>query len=157
MFLKFIIVFLVSMVPLIELRGAVPIGVGFGLPEWAVSIVAMFGNFIPVPLIFIYARRFLEWGEKVKWKKFAKFCKWCLKKGEKGGKKLQKKAGDSIYVALALFVGVPFPGTGAWTGTLAASMLNLDKKKTYISVACGLIMACSIMLLVSFGLFKVIA
>lgn len=145
------------MVPLIELRGAVPIGVGFGLPEWAVSIVAMFGNFIPVPLIFIYARRFLEWGEKVKWKKFAKFCKWCLKKGEKGGKKLQKKAGDSIYVALALFVGVPFPGTGAWTGTLAASMLNLDKKKTYISVACGLIMACSIMLLVSFGLFKVIA
>lgn len=156
MLLKFIIVFLVSMVPLIELRGAVPIGVGFGLPEWAVSIVAMFGNFIPVPLIFIYARRFLEWGEKVKWKKFAKFCKWCLKKGEKGGKKLQKKAGDSIYVALALFVGVPFPGTGAWTGTLAASMLNLDKKKTYISVACGLLLACVIMTLLSLGIFKII-
>lgn len=144
------------MVPLIELRGAVPIGVGFGLPEWLVCIIAMFGNFIPVPFIFFFARRFLEWGSTWKWKSGKKFCKWCLKKGEKGGEKLLKKAGNSIYVALALFVGIPLPGTGAWTGTLAASMLNLDRKKTMISIACGLIMACTIMLLISLGLFKVI-
>ncbi len=156
MFLKYIVVFLVSMVPLIELRGAVPIGVGFGLPEWAVSIVAMFGNFIPVPFIFFFARRFLEWGTTWKWKKGKKFCKWCLKKGEKGGEKLLKKAGNSIYIALALFVGIPVPGTGAWTGTLAASMLDLNRRKTFIAVGCGLVMACAIMLLVSLGLFKVI-
>lgn len=156
MFLKFLAVFFVSMVPLIELRGAVPIGVGFGLPEWAVCIVAMFGNFIPVPFIFFFARRVLEWGSNLKWKKGSKFCKWCLKKGEKGGKKLQKKAGNSIYPALALFVGIPFPGTGAWTGTLAASMLDLDRRKTFISVACGLILACTIMVLLSLGLFKVV-
>jgi len=83
MFLKLIIVFLVSMVPLIELRGAVPIGVGFGIPEWLVCIIAMIGNFIPVPFIFVFARRFLEWGSERKWKSFSKLCKWCLKKGEK--------------------------------------------------------------------------
>ena len=144
------------MVPLIELRGAVPIGVGFGLPEWLVCIVAMVGNFIPVPFIFFFARHFLEWGSGIKWKHLSKFCKWCLKKGEKGGKKLQKKTGNSIYLALALFVGIPLPGTGAWTGTLAASMLNLDRRKSLIAVTCGLVLACSIMLVISLGLFRVI-
>ena len=155
MITKYIIVFLVSMVPLIELRGAVPIGVGMGLPEWSIPLVALFGNFLPVPFIILYARRFLEWGATWKWKAGRKFCKWCLKKGEKGGKKLTKKAGDSIYFALALFVGIPFPGTGAWTGTLAASMLDLDKKKTVISVSAGLLIACAIMTAISLGLFKI--
>lgn len=156
MFLKILTVFLVAMVPLIELRGATPIGVGFGLPEWAVFLIATIGNFVPVPFIFKYARRFLEWGSTWKWKKGNKFCKWCLKKGEKGGKKLEKKAGDSIYLALILFVGIPLPGTGAWTGTLAASMLNLDKKKTLFSIGCGLVLACVIMTILSLGVFKVI-
>jgi uncharacterized membrane protein len=156
MILKFILVFLVSMVPLIELRGAVPIGVGMGLPEWAVLIVSLIGNMLPVPFIFLFARRFLEWGSTWKWKKGQKFCKWCLKKGEKGGKKLLQKTGNSIYLALALFVGIPVPGTGAWTGTLAASMLNLDRRKTIISVGCGLILAGTIMMLLSLGLFKII-
>lgn len=155
MFLKILAVFFVSMVPLIELRGAVPIGVGFGLPEWLVFIIAMIGNFIPVPFIFLYARRFLEWGSTWKWKKGNKFCKWCLKKGEKGGKKLLKKAGNNTYTALALFVGIPFPGTGAWTGTLAASMLNLDRRKSLISVACGLLLAGAIMMLLSLGIFNI--
>ena len=156
MLLKVLIVFLVSMVPLIELRGATPIGVGFGIPEWAVFLIAIIGNFVPVPFIFKYARRFLEWGSTWKWKKGNKFCKWYLKKGEKGGKKLEKKAGDSIYLALILFVGIPLPGTGAWTGTLAASMLNLDKKKTLFSIGCGLVLACVIMTILSLGVFKVI-
>lgn len=155
MLLKILAVFLISMVPLVELRGSVPIGVGFGIPEWAVCIIAMIGNFVPVPFIFIFARRVLEWGAEWKWKSFRKFCKFCLKKGEKGGKKLQKKTGNSIYLALTLFVGIPCPGTGAWVGTLAASMLNLDRKKSMISVACGLALACTIMILLSLGLFKI--
>lgn len=154
MFLKILAVFFVSMVPLIELRGAVPIGVGFGLPEWLVFMIAIVGNFIPVPFIFTFARRFLEWGSNWKWKKGKKICKWCLKKGEKGGKKLEKKAGDSIYLALALFVGIPLPGTGAWTGALAASMLNYDRKKSLISIAAGLVLACIIMTLLSLGIFS---
>ena len=156
MFLKLITILFVSMVPLIELRGAVPIGVGFGVPEWIVLLVAVIGNFIPVPFIFKYARRFLEWGSTWHWKPGKKFCKWCLKKGEKGGKKLEEKTGDSIYLALMFFVGIPLPGTGAWTGTLAASMLNLDKKKSLVSIACGLVLACVIMTLLSLGVFKVI-
>ena len=142
------------MVPIIELRGAVPIGVGMGLPEWAVLLVALFGNLLPVPFIFFFARKLLEWGANLKWKKAQKFCTWCLKKGEKGGEKLQKKAGNNIYLALALFVGIPIPGTGAWTGTLAASMLNLDRQKTIVAVATGLVLAGTIMSVISLGLFK---
>jgi len=144
------------MVPIVELRGAVPIGIGMGLPEWAVLIIALFGNLIPVPFIFSFVHRLLEWGTTWKWKKAQKFCNWCLKKGEKGGKKLQKKAGDNIYLALALFVGIPVPGTGAWTGTLAASMLNLDRRKTVVAVATGLVLAGLIMSILSLGLFKLI-
>ncbi|MBR1801642.1 small multi-drug export protein [Candidatus Saccharibacteria bacterium] len=156
MFLKFILVFLVSMVPLIELRGAVPIGVGMDLPEWAVLLVAIIGNLLPVPFIFFFARKFLEWGATWKWKTGKKFCQWCLKKGEKGGEKLLKKAGNNIYLALALFVGIPVPGTGAWTGTLAASMLNLDRQKTIVAVSTGLVLAASIMMFISLGVFSFI-
>ena len=145
------------MVPIIELRGAVPIGVGMGLPEWAVLLTALFGNLLPVPFIFFFARRVLEWGATWKWEKAQNFCKWCLKKGEKGGKKLQEKAGNNIYLALALFVGIPVPGTGAWTGTLAASMLNLDRRKTIVAVSTGLVLAGLIMSILSLGLFKFIS
>ena len=156
MILKFLTVFLVSMVPLIELRGAVPIGVGLGLPEWAVLIIAIFGNLLPVPFIFFFAHRLLRWGKNCKIKLFKRFCIFCLEKGEKGGEKLQKKAGDNTYLALALFVGIPVPGTGAWTGTLAASMLNLDRRKTIVAVSTGLVLAGTIMSIISLGLFKFI-
>ena len=156
MILKFLTVFLVSMVPLIELRGAVPIGVGLGLPEWAVLIIAIFGNLLPVPFIFFFAHRLLNWGKNCKIKLFKRFCIFCLEKGEKGGEKLQKKAGDNTYLALALFVGIPVPGTGAWTGTLAASMLNLDRRKTIVAVSTGLVLAGTIMSIISLGLFKFI-
>ena len=156
MFWNLVLIFLVSMVPLIELRGAVPIGVGMGVPEWLVFVVAMVGNFVPVPLIFRFARRFLAWGASWKWKVGRKFCEWCLKKGEKAGEKMTKKTGNSIYVALALFVGIPVPGTGAWTGTLAASMLNLDERKTMLSILMGLLLAGGIMMLISMGVFSFI-
>lgn len=140
------------MVPLIELRGAVPIAVTMGLPEIPSLIIAIIGNMIPVPFIFLFARRILVWGKDKKY--IGKFFTWCLKKGEKGGKKLQKKAGQSVYFALFLFVGIPVPGTGAWTGTLAASILDLDFKKTTIAVLSGVLLAGCIMLAISCGVFS---
>lgn len=157
MFWKILIILAISMIPLVELRGAIPIAVGMdlGLPEWLVLITAIVGNIIPVPFIFLFARKFLEWGSKREWKPIRKFCNFCLKKGEKGGEKLLKKAGShGTYFALFLFVAIPIPGTGAWTGTLAASILNLDFKKTMFSIVTGILVAGLIMLLVSLGLFK---
>ena len=129
---KYLIVFLISMVPLIELRGAIPYAVGFGLPIVPSIIVSVIGNMLPVPFIFLFARRILEWGKDKKY--IGKFFTWCLEKGEKGGRKLEEKAGRGLYVALLLFVGIPLPGTGAWTGTLAASILDMDFKKSVLFV-----------------------
>ena len=151
---KFLFFLLVSMLPLIELRGAIPIAAGFGLPEIPALLIAMLGNMLPMPLVFIFAQDFLRWGSERKHLK--KFCKWLTRKGHRAGKKLQAKNSASIYLALLLFVGVPFPGTGAWTGTLAASFLNLDFKKTMVATTCGTLLAGLIMLGVSFGLFELI-
>lgn len=155
---KILIVLVISMIPLIELRGAIPVAIGMdlGLPEWLVLLIAIFGNIIPVPIIYLFARKVLEWGSNVKWKPFKNFCNFCLKKGEKAGQKLLKKAKSGVYFALFLFVAIPIPGTGAWTGTLAASILNLDFKKTVIAIIAGILVAGLIMLTVSLGLFKVL-
>ena len=88
---KYLIVFLISMVPLIELRGAIPYAVIFELPIVPSIIVAMVGNMLPVPFIFLFARKFLIWGQEKKY--IGGFCHWCLEKGEKGGRKLEEKAG----------------------------------------------------------------
>ena len=135
----YIITLLVSMVPLVELRGAIPIGVGMGVPLWWAIAISMVGNMIPVPIIFFFARRVLEWGADKP--VIGKFFTWCLNKDKKGGEKLQAKAGKGMFWALLLFVGIPLPGTGAWTGTLAASMLDLDFKKSVIAILCGCALA----------------
>lgn len=153
MFLKYLIVFLISMVPLIELRGAIPYAVGFKLPLLPSYIIAILGNMLPVPFIFFFARKILEWGNDKKFTK--KFFTFCLEKGNKGGKKLQEKAGRNVYLALFLFVGIPLPGTGAWTGTLAASLLNLDFKKSVLAIMGGVVLAGIIMGLVSLGVFNI--
>lgn len=142
------------MVPLIELRGAIPYAVGFGLPIVPSIIVSVLGNMLPVPFIFLFARRILDWGKDKK--VIGGFCRWCLEKGEKGGRKLEAKAGAGLYVALLLFVGIPLPGTGAWTGTLAASILNMDFKKSTLAVVGGVLLAGAIMLLGSLGVFGAI-
>ena len=156
---KYLIVFLISMVPLIELRGAIPYAVGFGLPIVPSIIVSVLGNMMPVPFIFLFARRILEWGKDKKY--IGGFFTWCLEKGEKGGRKkggrkLEAKAGAGLYVALLLFVGIPLPGTGAWTGTLAASILDMDFKKSVLYVLLGVLLAGAIMLLASLGVFGAI-
>ena len=148
---KYIIVFLISMLPLVELRGAIPYAVGFSLPMLPSCIVAVVGNMLPVPFIFLFARKVLVWGRDRKLT--GAFCRWCLAKGEKGGEKLLSKAGRGLYVALLLFVGIPLPGTGAWTGTLAASFLNLDFRKSVVAVLAGVLLAGVIMLTASLGVF----
>ena len=158
MFKKYILVFLVSMIPLIELRGAVPIGLsnlwGDPISILPLYLICIIGNMLPVPFIFFFARKVLIWGADKKF--IGRFFKFCLAKGEKGGKKLQEKAGRGLYWALFIFVGIPLPGTGAWTGTLAASLLDMDFKKSSIAVMAGVILAGIIMGLASAGVFGAI-
>ena len=152
---KYLLAFLVSMVPLIELRGGVPIATAMGIDFWPALIVCVIGNMLPVPIIYFFARKVLVWGADKKY--IGKFFRFCLEKGERGGQKLVKAAGrGGLFVALLLFVGIPLPGTGAWTGTLAASFLNMGIKSTALSVSLGVIMAGIIMGLVSVGAFSII-
>ena len=151
---KYFWVLLISMLPLVEIRGAVPYAVGMDLPLVPSIIVAVIGNMIPVPFIFLFARRVLEWGKDKK--VIGRFFTWCLQKGEKGGRKLEEKAGKGLYWALFLFVGIPVPGTGAWTGMLAASILNMDFKKSTLAALGGVLLAGAIMLAASLGVFGAI-
>lgn len=154
MFIHYLIIFFISMFPLIELRGAIPYAVGFDLPLVPSYIICILGNMLPVPIIFLFARKVLEWGADKP--VIGKFFTFCLEKGHKGGIKLQEKAGKGLFVALLLFVGIPVPGTGAWTGTLAASLLDMDFKSSVIAVLLGVVLAGVIMGLLSAGLFGAI-
>lgn len=151
---KYLAVFFVSMVPVVELRGAIPIGIGMGLPMLPTYVVAVIGNMLPVPFIYLFARKFLIWGcDKPL---IGGICRFFIVKGEKGGRKLEAKAGRGLTVALLLFVGIPLPGTGAWTGTLAASFLNMGIKTTSLAVSCGVVIAGIIMGVASTGVLSVI-
>ena len=147
--IDYLVVFFVSMVPLIELRGAIPISQIRHLPIIQSYIIAIIGNMLPVPIIYLFARKVLEWGADKPL--IGGFFSWCLEKGEKGGKKLQQKAGRGLFLALLLFVGIPLPGTGAWMGTLAASILDMDFKSTVVAVMLGVLLAGVIMMVLSFA------
>ena len=147
---KYLSIFFISMVPLIELRAAVPIALGMDLPVIPSYIVCILVNMLPVPIIYLFARKVLEWGADKP--VVGKFFTFCLEKGHKGGEKLKEKAGRGLFVALLLFVGIPLPGTGAWTGTLAASLLDMDFKSSVIAVLFGVVLAGIIMGLASAGL-----
>jgi uncharacterized membrane protein len=138
MLTKCLIAFLISMVPLIEIRGAIAYALIAGVPAYIAYPVCIVGNMLPVPVIFFLARKVLEWGKDKKF--IGKFFTFCLEKGHKGGEKL--KAGKmGVYIALFLFVGIPLPGTGAWTGTLAASILDMDFKKSSAAIMGGVVLA----------------
>ena len=155
MFIHYLICFLISMVPLIELRGAMVYAVGFGLPEIPALIVCVIGNMLPVPIIYFFARKVLLWGADKKY--IGKFFTFCLEKGERAGQKLAKTAGrGGLFIALMLFVGIPLPGTGAWTGTLGASFLKMGIRSTTLAVSLGVIIAGIIMTLLSHGVFSFI-
>lgn len=142
--IKYIIIFFVSMVPIVELRGAIPIAESLDLNIFLYYPIAILGNMLPVPIIYLFARKVLEWGKDKKI--IGKFFTWCLEKGEKGGEKLKQTAGNSgIFWALLIFVGIPLPGTGAWTGTLAASFLKIDFKTSVTAITFGVLLAGLIM------------
>ena len=139
----YLIVFFISMVPIVEIRGAVPVAVANDLNLFWTYVICILGNMLPVPIIYLFARKVLVWGSDKKF--IGRFFSFCLEKGEKGGRKLEANAGNGMFVALMLFVGIPLPGTGAWTGTLAASILDLGFKKSVIAVMCGVVIAGIIM------------
>ena len=142
--MNYIITFFISMIPLVELRGAVPYAISSGIPLWQALLIGVIGNMLPVPIIFFFARHILEWGKEKP--VIGNFFTWCLNKGHRGGQKLEEAAGDKgIFWALLLFVGIPLPGTGAWTGTLAASILDWDFKRSVLAVMLGVILAGLIM------------
>ena len=155
MLIKYLLIFLVSMVPLIELRGAIIMAVGMDLPYWNALAICVLGNMLPVPVIYFFARKVLLWGKDKQY--IGKFFTFCLEKGEKAGQALVKRTGrGGLFIALLLFVGIPLPGTGAWTGTLGASFLNMGFKSTVVSVCLGVILAGCIMGLASTGVFSII-
>ena len=136
---NYLLVFFISMFPIIELRGAIPVGLGMGLPVLPTYLICVVGNMLPVPFIYLFARKFL-------------FCRFCIVKGEKGGRALEAKAGKGLVVALLFFVGIPLPGTGAWTGTLAGSILDMKFKDVLIACMGGVLLAGVIMGAASAGL-----
>ena len=141
------------MVPIIELRGAMVYAVGYELPYLPALAVCVLGNMLPVPFIYFFARKFLLWGKDKKY--IGKLCCFFLEKGEKAGQKLVKTTGrGGLFLALLLFVGIPLPGTGAWTGTLGASFLNMGIKNTALAVSLGVVLAGIIMAVVSTGVFS---
>ena len=154
MLYKYLLIFLVSMVPVVELRGAIPIAVGWGLDYWTSLVVCVIGNMLPVPFIYFFARKVLHWGAEKKYTR--KFFRFCLEKGEAAGHSLMEKTGrGGLFVALMLFVGIPVPGTGAWTGALAASFLKMGIRDTAASVSLGVVIAGIIMGVTSHTAFHV--
>ena len=145
MFLDYLKIFFMSMVPVVELRGAVVYSQYLGLPVVPSYVVCIIGNMIPVPFIYYFLRKLLHFGES----KLVtyKVCHWILEKGERAGRKLSARSGRwGLFIALILFVGIPIPGTGAWTGTLGASILDMGIKLTSLAVLLGLLMAGIIMM-----------
>ena len=147
-------IFFISMVPLIELRGAIPVSQAMQLPVIPSYIVCIVANMLPVPIIYLFARKFLEWGQYKKY--IGGICRFFLVKGTAAGEKLQSKVGRGLFIALLLFVGIPLPGTGAWTGTLAARLLDMKFRDTVIAVMLGVLLAGLIMMAGSLGLFAAI-
>ena len=146
---NYLLIFLISMVPIIELRGAIPIGLGMGLPVLPTYLLCVLGNMLPVPFIYLFARKFLIWGYHKPL--IGPICRFCINKGEKGGRALEAKAGKGLTVALLLFVGIPLPGTGAWTGALIAAVLNMRLKRAVPVIFLGVVIAGCIITLLTHG------
>ncbi|MEG0911375.1 MAG: small multi-drug export protein [Ruthenibacterium sp.] len=149
-------IFIIAMVPIVELRGAVPVGVAAGLPLIPVYIVSVLGNMLPVPFILLFAKKVLLWC--CTWNgALGRFFQKIHEKGMKAGDKMLATAGRGIYFALFIFVAIPLPGTGAWTGCLAATLLDLKFWPSVVAVLAGVMTAGVIMGLGSAGVFGAIS
>lgn len=145
---KEILVFIISLLPILELRGGLLAAALIGLDPVKSYIISIIGNVLPVPFILLLITKILSWMKESKIKLFNKVANWLDEKVEKHKGQIEKFG----YLGVVLFVGIPLPGTGAWTGSLIASVLNMDRKKTFLAVMLGIFMASIIMMLLSFGI-----
>ena len=146
---KIMATFLISMVPIIELRGALPIGVSMGLPPLTALGVSIVGNMVPVPFIIIFIRRILDWMHK--FEKFDRIATRVEAKAAKGGEKLVKYEMFGLF----LLVAVPLPGTGAWTGSLVAALFDLRLKNAIPIIFAGVLTAGVIVFLITYGVVAI--
>ena len=147
---KEILVFLISLMPILELRGGLIAAALLGLAPIPSYIISIIGNLLPVPFILLFINKILDWMRNSKVKFFNSIVRWLDEKVEKHKSQIEKYG----YWGLVLFVGVPLPGTGAWTGCLIASVLEMDRKKAFFATLIGVFMASIIMMVLSFGLLK---
>ena len=143
---KQILVFVISLMPILELRGGLIAAALLDLSPLQSYIICIIGNLVPIPFILFLINKILNWMRNSK--HFNKMASWLDKKVEKHKGQIEKFG----YLGIVLFVGIPLPGTGAWTGSLIASVLEMDKKKTFLSVLLGVFMASVIMMIFSYGL-----
>ena len=146
---QYLWIFFVSMLPLAELRGSILMGAAMGLWEIPVYLISVVGNFLPVPFILLFIRRILAWMKTTK--RLAGIANWLEEKGNKHSEKVMQYAGFGLFV----FVAIPLPGTGAWTGALVASLLNMRMKYALPSILCGVLVAGVIMKLASYGAVEI--
>lgn len=146
-------VLLCSMLPIIELRGAIPMGAAFGLPWWQTYLIAVVGNMLPVPIILLFVKSVLNWMTKCRVKLFNKIATKMFEKAEKNRAKIEKYA----FWGLALFVAIPLPATGAWTGTLVAALFDMKFWKSVLSALVGVMIAGVLMTLISYGVVAAFA
>lgn len=147
---KELIVFIISLMPVLELRGGLIAASLLKLNPVNAYIVSIIGNLLPIPFILIFLSKILDWMEKSNIKLFKNIPTWLRKKANKNKAKIEKYG----YLGLILFVGIPLPGTGAWTGSLVATALNLDKKKAFLCTIAGVLIASVIMMLLSYGIIS---
>ena len=147
---KEILVFIISLMPSFELRGGLIAAALLNLAPIPSYIISIVGNLLPIPFILLFINKILDWMRKSKVKFFNSIVNWLDGKVEKHKSQIEKYG----YLGIVLFVGIPLPGTGAWTGTLIASVLEMDRKKTFLATILGVFMASIIMMILSFGLLK---
>ena len=145
---KELIVFIISLCPILELRGGLIAATLLGVKPIIAYIVSIIGNTLPVPFILLFITKVIDWMEKSKVKWMKRVAKWLRNKAHKNKEKIEKYG----YLGLVLFVGIPLPGTGAWTGCLVASVFDMDRKKSFLAVMTGIIMASIIMMILYYGL-----
>ena len=143
---EFTLTVLVSMIPVVELRGGIPFGAAAGLPVWAACIAAVIGNLIPVPFIIVYIRRIFQWMRE-KMPRLNRMVDALERKAHLKGQKVSKYK----YLGLAIFVAIPLPGTGAWTGSLAAAFLDMPLRKAIPSIVAGVLIAGMAITILSYG------
>ena len=147
-------VFICSMIPIVELRGAIPFGwFATDIPWWGVYALAVLGNMLPVPFILLLIRRVLDWMEHSRVKLFSRVALWLRKKAEKNTEKIQRYG----FWGVCLFIAIPLPVTGAWTGSLVAATIKMPFWKAMLSALLGVLIAGAVVTLICFGISSGIA